>query len=595
MKTRLAVVLAMLVLALPVSGEDLTGWGKIKFGMPLRDVQSVYPGCYLFQDKYGAIADFQNPESGVQCCSFLFGSEGRCCGVKLFLESKDIAEVLTGLKAQYPPLGSESPPSDSSDGGRSFGWFCSPGPAFIVVWKEVDASGRHSGRVVVSLLRPDFMAEEQKKLFGLESSVPAAEPPQVKTTPAPAPAQASEREITPPLPPALAQPVVLGRGDLLVVVGLIVGLVALGGIVVAIPELLVFRRRRLRERQERKGAEAEAGLKEWDERQKAEANAKQTDGGIMGTIKFPCACGKTVEVDSSWAGKAGRCQACGRLHQVPVPANVVQKAPHPAVEAPSSPAGPKPPQGDHGLDVVRDSMVAAVNKMGDLEGKGQGAAAGIRFCPMCGAKVSLPSGSRFCPMCGASVASVGVESPVNPLPVAPDENPIAAVPQPAATQVPRAPNFAARLIKGLLGGAFLGAALCYSLMMAGACETAGGTGLNLGDMLLFAVIGGIIGAVHAAWSAATDTKSAAKKQKGLKCLPSGSAGQQGENRREAREKRTIGFCSFVGAAIVYSVSRAAGFRPAGAIGGAIAGAITGLIGGFLGAAVGLFITSLRRK
>ena len=37
----------------------------------------------------------------------------------------------------------------------------------------------------------------------------------------------------------------------------------------------------------------------------------------MATITIPCPCGKTIEVDSSWAGKAGRCKACGTLHQVP--------------------------------------------------------------------------------------------------------------------------------------------------------------------------------------------------------------------------------------------------------------------------------------
>ena len=63
----------------------------------------------------------------------------------------------------------------------------------------------------------------------------------------------------------------------------------------------------------------------------------------MATIRIPCVCGKTIEVPASWAGKAGKCKACGRLHHVPAPTPTVSSTPKPQIE----PQAQEPEQGQH--------------------------------------------------------------------------------------------------------------------------------------------------------------------------------------------------------------------------------------------------------
>ena len=65
----------------------------------------------------------------------------------------------------------------------------------------------------------------------------------------------------------------------------------------------------------------------------------------MATIKIPCPCGKTVEVPESWAGKSGKCMACGRLISVPQP-------PSPQVMQPR--ISSKPAQSSQGVTRRRD-------------------------------------------------------------------------------------------------------------------------------------------------------------------------------------------------------------------------------------------------
>jgi hypothetical protein len=151
-------------------------------------------------------------------------------------------------------------------------------------------------------------------------------------------------------------------------------------------------------------------------------------------IEVRCqACGKTVRVNDSYAGKQGKCLGCETTLTVPSPSNgsTVQ----PSVEQLTVPA----------------QAVAAAAPAPAAAPLAHTATAPSFFCPMCG--TGLPQGAAFCMGCGTAMAGWSSGQPAL-VPAGPPASP----PQRAAHAAPANPTWPTRpgAIPPSLSGGFLG-------------------------------------------------------------------------------------------------------------------------------------------
>jgi hypothetical protein len=151
-------------------------------------------------------------------------------------------------------------------------------------------------------------------------------------------------------------------------------------------------------------------------------------------IEVRCpACGKTVRVNDSYAGKQGKCLGCETILTVPSPSNgsTVQ----PSVEQPTVPA----------------QAVAAAAPVPAAAPLAHTATAPSFFCPNCGS--GLPQGAAFCMGCGTAMAAWSSGQPAL-VPAGPP----ASFPQRAAHAAPANPTWPTRpgAIPSSLPGGFIG-------------------------------------------------------------------------------------------------------------------------------------------